>query len=84
MPLSQMMCLNGGDMCHGQLDGFWHQHLKPWDVAAGIILVEEAGGKATNLHADNSNLTDDWIIASNKAIHEQLLTHIKNNLKRCH
>lgn len=77
-------CLDLALVASGQLDGFWHQHLKPWDVAAGIILVEEAGGKATNLHADNSNLTDDWIIASNKAIHEQLLTHIKNNLKRCH
>ncbi|MEI3614676.1 inositol monophosphatase family protein [Pseudogracilibacillus sp. SO30301A] len=64
----------------GQMDGFWHQNLQPWDVAAGIILVEEAGGKATNLYVDKSNI----IVVSNKTIHEQLVNHIKNNVKRCH
>ena len=60
----------------GVLDGFWEQSLKPWDIAAGILLVEEAGGKVSDFHDDSVDLFTGRIMASNGHIHEQMLTRL--------
>lgn len=57
----------------GRLDGFWHLHVKAWDVAAGVLLVEEAQGRASNAEGKAYRLGDDTLIASNAGIHEALV-----------
>ncbi|HEX5475548.1 MAG TPA: inositol monophosphatase family protein [Vicinamibacterales bacterium] len=60
------------DLCYvaaGRLDGFWEQHLNPWDVAAGALIVEEAGGRVTNLQGGPFTSRDGQVIASNGVLH---------------
>ncbi|MCX5837407.1 MAG: inositol monophosphatase family protein [Deltaproteobacteria bacterium] len=53
----------------GRFDGFWQLKLMPWDMAAGWLLVEEAGGVVTNLHSARFDLHSPHILASNGLIH---------------
>jgi myo-inositol-1(or 4)-monophosphatase len=57
----------------GIFAGFYEIDLKPWDVAAGILLVEEAGGVVSNLEGDPYRFGDKGIVAGTPAIHEALL-----------
>ena len=57
----------------GRLDGFWELKLKPWDVAAGVLLVEEAGGKVTTFDGSSYDIFNDRILASNGPIHEEMV-----------
>jgi myo-inositol-1(or 4)-monophosphatase len=57
----------------GRLDGFWECKLKPWDVAAGSLLVAEAGGVLTNHAGLPYSVYDHRILASNGAIHQEML-----------
>ncbi len=57
----------------GRLDGFWEFNLNPWDTAAGILLVEEAGGKVTDFSGQHFRLDSREILASNGLIHAELL-----------
>ena len=57
----------------GRLDGFWETKLSPWDIAAGGLIVEEAGGKLTNLTGKPLQLTSGYILATNGLIHDQVL-----------
>lgn len=64
------------DLCHtavGRFDGFWEQKLHPWDVAAGSLLVTEAGGKLSNYKGENFSIYDTEIVASNGIIHDQMI-----------
>lgn len=56
----------------GRLDAFWEFNLNPWDTAAGILLVEEAGGRVTDYAGNKYRLASDEILASNGNIHEEL------------
>ncbi len=56
----------------GRFDGFWEFDLPAWDVAAGILLIREAGGKVTRIDGNAYALGDDSILASNALIHEEL------------
>jgi myo-inositol-1(or 4)-monophosphatase len=56
----------------GRFDGFWEINLNPWDVAAGVLLVEEAGGKVTQYNQDPYWITDNNILATNGLIHDEL------------
>lgn len=56
----------------GRLDGFWEMSLSPWDVAAGRLIVEEAGGKVTNFDSEDFDYDIRRIIASNGFIHEKI------------
>ena len=63
----------------GRFDGFWEFGLKPWDTAAGVVLVEEAGGKISDLNGNPYVLGGKSILATNGLIHtemEQLATEI--------
>ncbi|MDL1958364.1 MAG: inositol monophosphatase [Deltaproteobacteria bacterium] len=64
----------------GRLDGFWEIKLKPWDTAAGQLLLEEAGGKISDFRGGSYSPFIPEILAMNSLIHEELLSIIKNVL----
>jgi myo-inositol-1(or 4)-monophosphatase len=73
------------DLCSvacGRFDGFWELKLKPWDTAAGSLIVREAGGTVTDFTGSRSGLYDDEILASNGGIHEQMLEILRAVGKR--
>ena len=57
----------------GRMDCFWEFHLQPWDLAAGRLLVEEAGGRMIDAEGRPHRLDSPSILASNGHLHEQLL-----------
>jgi myo-inositol-1(or 4)-monophosphatase len=61
----------------GCLDGFWEMKLKPWDVAAGKLLVEEAGGRVSDFDGRPGDIYGKEILASNGLIHEAMLEVLK-------
>lgn len=56
----------------GRLDGFWEFGLKPWDVAAGSLIVREAGGRVTNLDGSVLDLNAGRILATNRRLHTEM------------
>lgn len=63
------------DLCYvacGRLDGFWEMNLAPWDVAAGVCIVREAGGRVTNFGVADFNISIKNILASNDFIHSKM------------
>jgi len=58
----------------GRCDGFWEMGLKPWDIAAGIILVREAGGFITELDGGKNFMVSGNVVAANPKLHKQLLS----------
>lgn len=69
--------LDLANLAVGRFDGFWEPKLAPWDVAAGILLVEEAGGKISDYSGDVlTDLRCGEIVASNGRIHKEILTGI--------
>jgi myo-inositol-1(or 4)-monophosphatase len=56
----------------GRLDGYWERGLSPWDLAAGIVLVQEAGGLVTAYDGNAFNLQSGRILATNRHIHDAL------------
>ena len=56
----------------GRFDGFWELKLKPWDLAAGILLIEEAGGLVSNFDGLAMTLESQECMASNRLIHEEM------------
>jgi myo-inositol-1(or 4)-monophosphatase len=67
------------DLCYvaaGRFDGFWEQHLKPWDVAAGALIVREAGGAVTGMDGAPFDMVAGHLVASNGRIHGPALALI--------
>lgn len=64
----------------GRLDGYWELGLAPWDVAAGVLLVEEAGGRVSSPMLDALDLDHPQILASNGLIHEQMAVVLRKLL----
>ncbi len=60
----------------GQFDGYWEMKLKPWDLAAGVLLVEEAGGKVTGYQGEPVSLIAGKVVASNGLIHTPLVAAV--------
>ena len=56
----------------GRFDGFWERHLSPWDVAAGIVLIREAGGYVTEIEGGANMLNSGSIVAGNDQLHGEL------------
>jgi myo-inositol-1(or 4)-monophosphatase len=56
----------------GRLDGFWELKLKAWDVAAGVLLVREAGGHVTTFDGSSYDIFNDRILASNGVLHDEM------------
>jgi myo-inositol-1(or 4)-monophosphatase len=65
--------LDLADVAAGRFDGFWELQLAPWDVAAGTLLVREAGGLVTNLEGRDLLIGHGPVVAGNPAIHPWLL-----------
>jgi myo-inositol-1(or 4)-monophosphatase len=61
----------------GRLDGYWEQRLGAWDIAAGALLIREAGGTVTAVHGAPLDLAAPTIAASNGPIHSDLLQALK-------
>jgi myo-inositol-1(or 4)-monophosphatase len=57
----------------GRLDGYWEAGLKPWDIAAGLLIVREAGGLVTDLDGAPDILASGDVLAANAALHAGLL-----------
>jgi myo-inositol-1(or 4)-monophosphatase len=57
----------------GRLDGFWEFGLNPWDMAAGTLLVREAGGNVSGMRGEQFDLRGDHVLADNGHIHEETL-----------
>jgi myo-inositol-1(or 4)-monophosphatase len=67
------------DLCYvacGRLDGFWEWKLHPWDLAAGRLIIEEAGGRVTDATGGPHQLSGEETVASNGRIHGELLSMI--------
>ena len=65
------------DVACGRLDGYWERGIKPWDILAGIVLVEEAGGKITAYDGSPLELNSGRILATNGHIHSSLSKALK-------
>jgi myo-inositol-1(or 4)-monophosphatase len=61
----------------GRFDGFWELGLNPWDMAAGSIIIEEAGGKISDFWGKNSHLTSGYVTAANKHLHPAMIQIIQ-------
>ena len=62
----------------GRLDAFWEFNLNPWDTAAGILLVEEAGGKVSDYAGNHYKLDSREVLASNGLIHDEMVGLFKD------
>lgn len=62
----------------GIFDGFWERKLSPWDIAAGALLVSEAGGKVTDFQGKPITLESPTILATNSRLHASMLKLLKN------
>ncbi|MCC6749298.1 MAG: inositol monophosphatase [Deltaproteobacteria bacterium] len=61
----------------GWIDAYWELKLNPWDVSAGALIVEEAGGRVTKLDGTPFRSTDRHLVASNGRVHEELLAVLR-------
>ena len=67
------------DLCHvaaGRLDGYWELNLEPWDMAAGSLIVKEAGGMVSSISGDPFSSYQRNILAANKGIYRALLVEL--------
>jgi len=65
------------DLCYvamGRLDGFWEMRLQPWDLAAGILLVTEGGGRVSNFRGGRLALDSGEVLATNGLVHDQMIS----------
>jgi myo-inositol-1(or 4)-monophosphatase len=67
--------LDLANVAAGRFDGFWEFNLNPWDTAAGVLIVQEAGGKVTRFDGTPFRLDSREVLATNGLIHEELLTN---------
>jgi myo-inositol-1(or 4)-monophosphatase len=68
------------DLCYvaaGRLDAYWELKLHPWDVAAGFLIVEEAGGKVTDFGGGPPDASGHEVVSSNGLLHAALLEHLE-------
>lgn len=72
------------DLCFvacGRFDGYWEKNLNPWDVSAGLLLVEEAGGRISNYAGNTVSRSGAQVVASNGKIHEAMLAVLQSTEK---
>lgn len=61
----------------GRYDGFWERGLSKWDIAAGVLLVREAGGFVSDFASRDKSLESGDVVAGNPALHAELLKHLR-------
>ncbi len=62
----------------GRVDAFWEMTLSPWDMAAGVVLIEEAGGTVTDFFGEKNSLENGHIVATNGVFHDWMCEHIQS------
>lgn len=62
-------------------DGFFEYRLKPWDMAAGILMVKEAGGTVSNMEGDPYSVFSRSVLATNGLLHEEILKEVAQKTK---
>ncbi len=62
----------------GRLDGYWERNLSPWDMAAGLVLVREAGGFISDIDGGEAMLSKGHIVAGNETMHREVLRLLKS------
>ncbi len=65
------------DVARGRFDAFWELHLNPWDLAAGVLIIREAGGRVTDLEGNDARLIAGPIVASNGVMHDWFLAKLQ-------
>jgi myo-inositol-1(or 4)-monophosphatase len=70
--------LDFANLAAGRFDAFWEQDLAPWDIAAGIVLIREAGGKVTRLDGSDDVLAHGDVVAGNPTMHPWMLNLLRN------
>lgn len=70
-------CLDLVSLASGELDAFWHYGLKPWDIAAGSLIVREAGGRCTDDNGSEDMLAAPCFVASNSLLHEDMISKLR-------
>jgi myo-inositol-1(or 4)-monophosphatase len=71
------------DLCYvaaGRFDGFWEVKLSAWDMAAGVVILREAGGRITDLRGNPHSVNQPELVASNGRIHDEMLAVIREQL----
>ncbi|MGQ0646958.1 MAG: inositol monophosphatase family protein [Gemmatimonadaceae bacterium] len=68
--------LDLADVAAGRFEAFWELMLAPWDMAAGLLLVREAGGRVTDLHGHELAPSHSGVIASNGLVHDWMLSQL--------
>ncbi len=66
----------------GRFDAYWERNLKPWDLAAGIVIVREAGGFVTDLDGSEKMLESGDVVAANSSLHKALLPLIGDSPRK--
>ena len=61
----------------GRFDGYWQRELNYWDIAAGIILIKEAGGFVTDFKGENRYIENKTVLATNSRIYEEMIEILK-------
>ena len=69
-------------VARGTFEGFYEENIKPWDMAAGKILVEEAGGKVTDFSGEEFNIYGNNFLATNGAIHGEMVETLSMLVKQ--
>jgi myo-inositol-1(or 4)-monophosphatase len=70
------------DLCYvatGRVDGFWEERLMPWDMMAGVLLVDEAGGRSSRFDGTPLGLSADEVLVANPALHEAMLAVLRED-----
>ena len=62
----------------GRIDGYWERNLKPWDAAAGYLLVKEAGGTVTSIENDDNPIYSGNLVAGNQQVHNDIRKIVKS------
>ena len=69
--------LDLADLAAGRFDGFWEQHLSAWDIAAGCLLIREAGGVVTDFGGRDVGIEHSGVVAGNPDMHQWLLAILR-------
>ena len=62
----------------GRYDGFWERRLQPWDIAAGLLMIKEAGGLTESVYEGGDSMSDGSVIASNELVFNKFLKIVRN------
>ena len=71
-------CVDLAWVAAGRYDAFWERGLKPWDIAAGLLMVREAGGVVSDLNGGEKPLETGGVLAANETLHPLFLKLLKD------